>query len=128
MLGRRCCAAGDPVEERGVILFQQRLVAVELGVAHAGEVLLGERAQQQVGLLGAAMPAAEQQALAADIQRFAHGGGIGNFRRGVSLPRTMGWLAVLCIVAAGRMAVRASFETRRFAPLLRMRKIGDGIE
>jgi ATP-dependent DNA helicase RecG len=74
LLGRRRDAAGDPVEEQGVALRQQRLVAVELIAAELVQMPLGERAEQQIGLLGAAMPAAEQQPLAADLEGFGHGG------------------------------------------------------
>ncbi len=53
---RRRGAAADPVEQVGVAAFEQRLVAVELGVVEIGEMSLGKAAEYEVGLTRAAVP------------------------------------------------------------------------
>ena len=56
---RRCRAAADPVEQIGVIAFEQRLVAVELTGIEIGEMGLGEMAENEVGLARPAVPRPE---------------------------------------------------------------------
>src|SRR5438094_910018 len=65
MVRRRRRATCNPIEKIPVFGVEQRLIATELRVGKGGKMPLGERPEQQVGLLGAAMPAAKQQALAA---------------------------------------------------------------
>src|SRR6266849_6298498 len=88
----------------------------------------GERAQQQVGLLGAAMPTAEQQALAADVGGFGHGasGYIASFPRRVSRGG-----AGLCIVAAALQCpqwptrpLRPEILFPLFAPVTSLKGVG----
>src|SRR3954454_15453491 len=62
-------AAGDPVEQLGIGAFEQRFVFVEPLLVETGEMRLGERSEDQVGLARAAVPGAEQQPLAADVAR-----------------------------------------------------------
>ena len=57
---RRCRAAADPVEQIGVIAFEQRLVAVELTGIEIGEMGFGEMAENEVGLARPAVPRPEQ--------------------------------------------------------------------
>src|SRR5258706_5422898 len=64
---RRRAAAGDPIEQIGVGAIEQGFESVQL---HGAELIggpFGERTEDQVDFLCAAMPAAKQQALAADL-------------------------------------------------------------
>ena len=56
VLGRDVGDAGDPGQQVGLDGLQQVLVLVELGVAEAGQMHVGEAAHDQVGLAGAAVP------------------------------------------------------------------------
>jgi hypothetical protein len=67
VLWRRPAAAQDPVEQIGVRAIEQSLEPVELPAVEVREGRFGERAEDEVVLLRPAMPAAEQQAPAADI-------------------------------------------------------------
>jgi hypothetical protein len=67
VLWRRPAAAQDPVEQIGVGAIEQSLEAVELVTVEAREGRFGERAEDEVVFLRPTMPAAEQQAPAADI-------------------------------------------------------------
>lgn len=53
---RRCRAAADPIEQIGVIAFEQRLVAVELAGVESGEMGLGKMAENEVSLAHPAVP------------------------------------------------------------------------
>ena len=68
MLGRRLCAAGDPVKKVGIGTFQQGLVAVELAVVKAAEMRVGKAAEDQVALPRAAMPGTEREPLPANVR------------------------------------------------------------
>lgn len=72
VLGRGRALADQPVPQIGVVLFDQAFIGIELRRGEPGEVGIGEGAQQQIRLLGAAMPGAEQQPLAADLVRLGH--------------------------------------------------------
>src|SRR5258706_4369985 len=64
---RRRAAAGDPIEQIGVGAIEQGFESVQL---HGAELIggpFGERAEDQVDFLCPTMPAAKQQALAADL-------------------------------------------------------------
>jgi hypothetical protein len=67
VLWRRPATVQDPVEQIGVGAIEQSLEPVELVTIEAREGCFGERAEDEVVLLRPAMPAAEQQAPAADI-------------------------------------------------------------
>ena len=67
MLGRRRCAAGNPVEKVGVRAFEQRLVAVELASVETGKMGIGKAAEDQVALPRAAVPGTEQEPFAVDV-------------------------------------------------------------
>jgi hypothetical protein len=69
---RRRRAAAQPVEEIGVVAFEQRLVAIELTHIKSGEVIFGKPAQNKIALTSPAVPGPEQEALAADIDRGRH--------------------------------------------------------
>jgi len=71
VLRRRCDADEDPVEQIDVGAIEQRFEALELRAVQALEARFGERAEDEVYLLRAAMPAAELQPPAADIQLLA---------------------------------------------------------
>jgi len=77
-------------------------VALELLAREGVEMLLCERSHQQVGLLGAAMPAAEQEALASDIGVRSWGG------RGPFVGCKRQYSAALTRSHRGSSAVRAS--------------------
>jgi hypothetical protein len=67
VLGWRDGATGDPVEEVSVGAFEQRLIAVELTVVEAGEVVIGKAAEKQVALPRPTMPGSVREPLAADV-------------------------------------------------------------
>src|SRR5689334_13335430 len=71
---RRHGAAVEPVEQFGVGNFEQRLELFELRLSKAGEMRFGERAEDQVGFAGAAVPSAEEEPLTAYIERAIFGG------------------------------------------------------
>src|SRR5690349_7822415 len=65
--------AAEPVEDLGVRHFEQRLEPIELRAVEPAEMSLGKRTEDQIGLTGAAVPGAEQQAFAAALGRILHG-------------------------------------------------------
>src|SRR5258707_14753448 len=65
---RRRGAAGDPVEQVDVGAAEQGLESVELGAVKRRERGLGERAEDEVDLLRAAVPGAEQELPAANVR------------------------------------------------------------
>src|SRR5262245_36413266 len=60
-------APGDPVEQVGVGAVEQGFESVQLGAVQVIKRRLGERAEQKVDLLRAAVPAAEQKPPTADL-------------------------------------------------------------
>jgi hypothetical protein len=64
---RRGAAAGNPIEQVDIAAIQQRFEPIQLCNAEARETALGERAEDQVNLLRATVPAAEQEAPAASV-------------------------------------------------------------
>ena len=71
VLRRRCDADEDPVEQIDVGAIEQRFEALELRAVQALERRLGERTEDEVDFLRAAMPAPKLQPPAADIQLLA---------------------------------------------------------
>jgi len=67
VFGRRNSAVRDPVENIGVRTIEQRLVTIELRFVKAGQMLIGETAEDQIALARAAMPGTKQQPLAANL-------------------------------------------------------------
>src|SRR6266704_2855518 len=65
---RRRAATGDPVKQVGVVTVEQGLEPAQLCGAQPTASAIGERAENQVDLLRAAMPAAKHQALAAQLE------------------------------------------------------------
>jgi hypothetical protein len=63
---RRCDTDEDPVEQIDIGAIEQRFEALELRAVQALERRLGERTEDEVDLLRAAMPAAELQPPAAE--------------------------------------------------------------
>ncbi len=61
-------AAYNPVEQIGISAFERRFELVELAVAEGRQGRLRERAKNEVALLRPAMPAAEQQPPAPEIE------------------------------------------------------------
>lgn len=66
--------AGYPGEEVIVALFEQSLVAIQLGRVKSGQVMLGKAAEQQITLQSPAISAAVAQALATEVDRLADHG------------------------------------------------------
>ena len=62
--GRRGVAASQPIDQIDVAFIEQPFVGYELGSCHLDQISLGEGAEQQVGLLGAAIAALIEQPLA----------------------------------------------------------------
>lgn len=56
MVGRRGCAARNPVEKVSVGAFEQSLEPVELAVVEAGEMRIGKAAEDQVAFPRPPMP------------------------------------------------------------------------
>jgi len=71
MFRRRITDAEDPVEQIGVRAIEQRLEPPELIAIQGPEGGLGERAENEVAFLRAAMPAPEQKPSAANISLLA---------------------------------------------------------
>src|SRR5262249_40082314 len=67
VLRRRGADSQNPVEQIAVAAIEQSFEPVEFGIVHTRQKCLGERAEQDVVLLGAAMPGAEQQPLLTDV-------------------------------------------------------------
>ena len=57
----------DPIEQIGIVAIEQSFESVELGAVEVRERPLGERTENEVAFLRAAMPASEQQPPAPDI-------------------------------------------------------------
>ena len=70
-------AAGDPGQDVGVALIEQRLELAELGLVHGRDVGSREAADKEVGLELAAVAAAVQQALPAGLGGLGQGGSKG---------------------------------------------------
>ena len=70
-------AAGDPGQDVGVALVEQRLEPAELGLVHGRDVGSREAADKEVGLELAAVAAAVQQALPAGLGGLGQGGSNG---------------------------------------------------
>ena len=67
VFGGRAGAAGNPIEDVGVGTLEESLVAIELAFVEAGEMRVGETAEDQIALARAAVPGTEQQPLASDL-------------------------------------------------------------
>ena len=70
MFWRRITDAEDPVKQIGVRAIEQCLEPPDLVAVQGLEGSLGERAENEVTFLSAAMPAPKQEAPAADIRMF----------------------------------------------------------
>jgi hypothetical protein len=68
VLQGRCAESEDPFEKVRVGAIEQSLEPVELCAVHVRERCLGEPAENEIALLRSAVPTAEEQAPAADIQ------------------------------------------------------------
>ena len=64
---RRSSAAGDPIEQIGVGAIEKGFELIELHGAKPVDAAIRKRAEDQVDLLSAAVPAAKQKALSADF-------------------------------------------------------------
>jgi hypothetical protein len=71
MFRRRRADAKNPVEQIWVGAFEQSFESVELRAVEARERRLREGAENEIALLRSAMPAAEQEPTAADIEMLA---------------------------------------------------------
>ena len=74
MFWRRIIDAEDPVKQIGVRAIEESLESPELITVQGLDGVLGERAENEVTFLGPAMPAAKQEAPAADIRMFVNCG------------------------------------------------------
>jgi len=54
-------AAENPIDHVGIWLIQQALKSIDVGIAEAGQIALGETADQVIGFAHAAMTALEQK-------------------------------------------------------------------
>ncbi len=117
---RRRRAAADPVEQVGVIAFEQRLVAVELAGVEAAEVSLGEPAENEVALSRAAMPGPEQEALAANVGWGWHGRLLAVSGQGYRHP----WSRCQPELRSIEPVLRPAILDRLFAPVTALPGIG----
>ena len=83
VLYRQRRPAADPVEQIGVIAFEQPFITIELVGIKAIEVRLGKAAKNQVALARSTVPRPEQQAFAAEIGGSWHGGALGDVATGI---------------------------------------------
>ncbi len=72
MFRRHRPATADPVIEVRIAVLQERLEPSELLLRQAGEMACREPAEQEAHLPRPAVPASEQQALAAQLKRLGH--------------------------------------------------------
>jgi len=71
VLRRRIADAEYPIEQIGVRAIEQRLESPELIAVQGLEVVLGERAENEVAFLRPAMPAPKQETPGADVRMVA---------------------------------------------------------
>ncbi len=110
----------DPVEQIGVIAFEQRLVAVELAVVEIGEIGLGKTTENKIALARAAVPRPEQEAFTAVISWGWHVALLAVSRQGYRDPVSRCQPELRSI----KSAMRPAILDRLFAPVIALPGIG----